>query len=206
MQHIEYRGTCDLPKSHVPVNCHMMPIVQGDPDSLPEWCAPYRGFVRKHALERGEIGYLTVQESHVQEGKSQRGYSRLGSRRNVHVEVGWLEGLLCWGSVPTWGGNANVILDPDTRVLIANSIPDTCQIWDGQEWAHTQDGDLGEHLDRYPEASGKRMADSALWEIGILTPHECLVQSAGGFRQFVRLVGRGVTGREPYFTHNPRLA
>jgi hypothetical protein len=39
-------------------------------------------------------------------------------------------------------------------------------------------------------------------EIGILTPHESLPVMADFNRQFLRIVGSGVHGREEYFTQN----
>jgi hypothetical protein len=39
-------------------------------------------------------------------------------------------------------------------------------------------------------------------EIGILTPHESLPVPADVRRQFLRIVGSGVHGRELYFTEN----
>ena len=39
--------------------------------------------------------------------------------------------------------------------------------------------------------------------IGIFTPHECVPQPTTAPRQFLRIVGRGVAGREDYFTINP---
>lgn len=206
METIIKRNNIEFPK-FAGVKCNMMPIVQGDSSTLPDWCKQYSDFVEQNTLEPGEIGYLTIDESFVEANTSQRGFSRLGAQRNVHVEVGWgQEKYLCWGSPsPLWGGGYSVTLDPTTRVLIANSVSDTCQVWDTEEKRHTDDGDLGHYLGWYPAESGTSLKQNELYELGILTPHECVPQEKAGLRQFVRLIGSGVTGRESYFTQNPNL-
>lgn len=42
-------------------------------------------------------------------------------------------------------------------------------------------------------------------KIGILTPHESLPVREHFLRQFLRIVGAGVHGREEYFTINPLM-
>ena len=71
--------------------------------------------------------------------------------------------------------------------------------------SHTDDGDLSEYIDRYPEHTGKMLKSGEVAKIRIFTPHECISQKESGFRQFFRIVGKGVTGREEYFTVNPLL-
>jgi hypothetical protein len=43
-------------------------------------------------------------------------------------------------------------------------------------------------------------------KISIFTPHECISQTKSANRQFFRIVGKGVTGREDYFTINPLVS
>jgi hypothetical protein len=91
-------------------------------------------------------------------------------------------------------------------VLIANSIEDTCRVWDDViEMSPTIDGDLSAYIDRYPEETGRLMKAGEVANISIFTPHECVVQKRSGVRQFFRIVGVGVTGREEYFTINPLM-
>lgn len=70
------------------IKCTMMPFIQGDHQSVPEIYQPYAKIINKNFLEKGEIGYLTIHESVVEAGKSQRGFNDLGINRNVHIEVG----------------------------------------------------------------------------------------------------------------------
>lgn len=193
------------------ISCNMMPFIQGDSSSLPEKYKSYSDIIDSNYLEKGKVGYLTIDEKVVKANNSQRGYNSKGVDRNVHIEVGrfkWDEKLNNrWGSGTgnRWGGHANVLLDDNTKVLISNSIDDTCRYWDVIEKALTPDGDLSEYLDKYPIESGILMKSGDLAEISIFTPHECVVQTKTQERQFFRIVGDGVSGREDYFTINPKV-
>lgn len=183
------------------IKCNMMPFIQGDSSSLPEKYKSYSEIVDEQFLEKGEIGFLTIDESFVRAGKSQRGYNSKGLKRNVHIEVGIREDINHWGGVP-WGRGAKVLLQDDTKALIANSISDTCRVWDVLEKSETLDGDLSEYIEKYPENTGFLMKSGDVAEISIFTPHECIPQKDSGPRQFFRIVGKGVSGREDYFTIN----
>jgi hypothetical protein len=187
------------------IKCNMMPFIQGDSSSLPEQYKSYSDIINKNYLEKGEIGFLTIDESFVQGGKSQRGYNSTGINRNVHIEVGRCENINRWGGSggSSWGGRYNTVLDDNTMVLIANSISNTCRLWDMEERSYTRDGDLSAYIDRYPEHTGTMLKSGELAKISIFTPHECINQEQSGNRQFFRIVGKGVRGREEYFTINP---
>ena len=184
----------------------MMPFIQGDASSLPDAYKPYAKIINENYLEKGEIGLLTIHESFVEGGKSQRGYNSMGINRNVHIEVGRHEKLNCWGGSgggSSWGGKYKTLLDDQTMVLIANSISDTCRVWDVKEMAFTKDGDLSAYIDKYPAETGMILKSGEVAKISIFTPHEAINQTQSGKRQFFRIVGKGVKGREDYFTINP---
>ena len=44
------------------VKCNMMPFVQGDSSSLPDMFKPYSKIIEENYLEKGEVGYLTIDE------------------------------------------------------------------------------------------------------------------------------------------------
>ena len=186
------------------IKCNMMPFIQGDSSSLPEEYKSYSSIIDENYLERGEIGHLTIDESFVESNTSQRGFNSFGINRNVHIEVGRLPIGNKWGSC-SWGGKSNTLLADSTEVLIANSIDDTCRVWNVLEKRYTIDGDLSEYLNDYPEESGELLKSGELRRISIFTPHECIIQPFSANRQFFRIVGRGVKGREDYFTQNPLL-
>lgn len=189
------------------IKCNMMPFIQGDPNSLPELYKPYYGIIENNYLQKGEIGFLTIDESFVKAKKSQRGFNDLGIERNVHIEVGRNELSNYWGSGggSSWGGHNKTLLADDTMVLIANSISNTCQFWDTKETAFTKNGDLSAYIDKYPSETGIKMQCGEVAKISIFTPHECINQKEDSKRQFIRIIGKGVTGREDYFTINPLI-
>lgn len=182
----------------------MMPFIQGRPTSLPAAYGSYSDIIKNNFIEKGEIGFLTIDESFVEGGKSQRGYNSKDINRNVHIEVGRCKDVNSWGGC-SWGGKVNTILDRNTKVLIANSISDTCRIWNVIEKRYTEDGDLSAYIDDYPEETGFLLNMGEVAKISIFTPHECIPQPYSSERQFFRIVGKGVQGREEYFTRNPCL-
>jgi hypothetical protein len=189
------------------IKCNMMPFIQGDSASIPDEYKPYSSIIDSNFLEKGELGFLTIHESFVDHGKSQRGFNSFGIDRNVHIEVGRNERANYWGSGggSSWGGGYKTTLDDDTMVLIANSLSNTCRFWNTIEKSYTKDGDLSEYIDRYPEHTGIMMKSGEVAKISIFTPHECVNQRESGKRQFFRIIGKGVRGREDYFTVNPLL-
>lgn len=189
------------------IRCNMMPFIQGDSSSLPEIYKSYSKIINENFLEKNEIGFLTIQESFVNRGNSQRGYNSTGINRNVHIEVGrQIEKINSWGSGgSSWGGKYKTILDDNTMVLIANSVSDTCRIWNTKEMRYTKDGDLSAYIEDYPENSGIMLKSGEVVKISIFTPHECVNQQQSCARQFFRIVGKGVIGREDYFTINPLI-
>ena len=185
----------------------MMPFIQGDSSSIPEEYKSYASVIDRNYLEKGELGWLTIDEKFVETGKSQRGYNSRNINRNVHIEVGVFNNSYKWGNRQGygWGGKPNVSLKEDTMVLIANSVDNTCRYWNNLEKRFTQDGDLSEYISDYPEKTGILLKSGELAKINILTPHECVNQDYSSNRQFIRIVGKGVKGRESYFTINPLL-
>ena len=187
------------------IRCLMMPFIQGDSNSLPEEYKPYSQIIDNNYLEKGEIGLLTIDESYVKKGAVQRGYNSTGIDRHVHIEVGQCEAGNRWGNGgnSSWGGGYKTLLDDSTEVLIANNIDDTCKVWDVKDFSYTRDGDLSHVIDKYPERTGVLMKSGQLVKMSIFTPHECINQEQDSNRQFIRIIGKGVTGREDYFTTNP---
>jgi hypothetical protein len=187
--------------------CYMMPFIQGRPESLPEQYRSYADIVEKWAFEgqEGELGLITIDETYVEAGKSQRGYG--AGDRTIHTEACLSNNTIRWGGPPppSWGRDAPVLLERDLRVLIANSIADTCMVWDTKVEDTTPDGDLSMRAAEFPRTSGRMMASGELMEIGIFTPHEPIPQKHSGNRQFFRIVGKGVQGRDTYFTRNEKL-
>lgn len=184
----------------------MMPFIQGDSSSVPdEIKQQYGAIIENTFIDKGEIGFLTIDESFVDSGKAQRAY-RSKTNRALHTEAGLRPNkLYSWGSVPVWGGGTAVTLDRDVKVLLANNIDNTCALWNSEHENTSEDGDIGHFADMYPLDDAVMMKAGEVHKISILTPHESLPVKESGKRQFIRIISSGVHGREPYFTKNPLM-
>jgi hypothetical protein len=200
------------------LKCNMMPFIQGDSKSIPSEYKAYSDIINNIYLEKGLIGYLTIDESFVEGGKSQRGFNSKGIDRNVHIEVGTLTKQKMFGSCDgsiggswgdSWGSSgkkSKTFLHRDTQVLIANSLSNTCRYWNNIETRYTDDGDLSEYIKDYPEKTGILMKSGEVARLSIFSPHEAILQPQSANRQFFRIIGDGVIGFEDYFTKNPLMA
>lgn len=203
-------GGCEMRQIKFPeysgIRCLMMPYVQGEALSVPDKYAPYREIVSSLFFRKGDIGFLTIDESPVQAGKPHRG-KRAKFGRALHTEAGRNPdtSLYRWGG-GNWGGNESVTLDRDVRILLANSIDNSAAIWDGEYPDTSIDGDIGDVADLYPYETATFMRAGDVHEIGILTPHESIPVARAVNRQFLRIVSSGVHGRAEYFTENPLVA
>jgi hypothetical protein len=213
------------------VRCLMMPYVQGDPASVPDEYEAYRDIISSVFIKCGDIGFLTIDESLAVAGKPHRG-ARSRYARALHTEAGILRGVYAWGGStptygwggeriykwgdatpepvfrwgggsPSWGGRRAVTLDRDVRILIGSSVAESCAVWNAEHADTSEDGDIGHVADLYPYRDAHLLAAGEVCEIGILTPHESLPVKVDTHRQFLRIVGAGVHGREDYFTVNP---
>lgn len=187
------------------LRCLMMPYIQGDPSSVPAEYGAYAGILELLAIERGQIGYLTIDESPVVAGRPHRG-DRAKHGRAIHTEAGVHRGIYGWGGGGLrWGTSHTVTLDMDVQILLANNLDGSCAVWGATHADTTEDGDIGHVADLYPMADATIVRAGDVHQIGILTPHESLPVKASGHRQFLRIVGSGVHGREEYFTKNPLM-
>lgn len=185
------------------LRCLMMPYIQGEPDSVPEQYHAYADIIRAAVIDRGDIGYLTIDESVAVAGKPHRG-ARARYDRALHTEAGRRRGLYAWGGNP-WGDGDHVTLDGDVEILLANNLDDSCAVWDATHADTSNDGDIGHVAHQYPYRAALMMKAGEVHRIGILTPHESLPVREAFHRQFLRIVSSGVHGSEPYFTRNPLL-
>lgn len=182
--------------------------------SVPVAFSPYAKIIESVFVKRGDIGFLTIDESPVVKGKPHRG-ARAKYGRALHTEVGRIPGVYCWGG-GTWGTPSpsptpaprpkpKVTLDRATRILLASNMDRTTAVWDAEHEDTSEDGDIGYAAEEYPYATAKILENGEVCEIGILTPHESLPPDRDFNRQFLRIIGSGVYGREDYFTINPKI-
>lgn len=189
------------------LRCLMMPYIQGDERSVPDAYTPYWDIIRSVFVKRGDIGFLTIDESRAAAGKPHRG-KRARYARALHTEAGRDRNRIYqWGDGGGWGapdgGGHRVTLERGVRVLIASNLDHSCAVWDAEHEDTSSDGDIGHEAEKYPYSEARFLKAGELAEIGILTPHESLPVAKDFNRQFLRIVSSGVHGRESYFTENP---
>lgn len=187
------------------IRCLMMPYIQGDPMSVPEqYRKGYEDILSSVFIKKGDIGYLTIDESTVTAGNPHRG-DRAKFGRALHTEAGVDPNkIYCWGGAG-WGRTHKVELERDVQVLLANSIDASCALWNAEHENTSLDGDIGDYANQYPYSDAIMMGAGEVHQIGILTPHESLPIKQSGKRQFLRIISSGVHGREPHFTTNNLL-
>jgi len=163
------------------VNCNMLPIIIGDPGSVPEEYAQYCDMMNLCDIEpeeNGRVGYLSIAEFQVRAGASQR-------RPGIHTEA-VNDGGVGYG----WGWGAGGML-PGRRkqgLYLASTVDASCQAWNQEvEPGTTRDGreDLRQILDQSPSCI---MKASTLYWMTDKCPHEALPQQNAGPRQWFRLV------------------
>lgn len=186
------------------IRCLMMPYIQGDTSSVIEDYAPYAKILETVFIKKGDLGFLTIDESVAVKGTPHRG-ARAKYARALHTEAGRPPGYKIWTWGGGWGGKLNVSLERDTKILLANNLDDSCAIWDAEHEDTSDDGDIGHLSNLYPYSNATFMRAGEVREIGILTPHESLPVKETCNRQFLRIISSGVYGREPHFTRNPLM-
>lgn len=187
------------------VRCLMMPYIQGDANSVPQEYEGYADILSSIYLKRGEVGFLTIDESLVTSGLPHRG-QRAKYGRALHTEAGVLpERLYVWGG-GGWGKSHRVTLNGDVKILLANNLSGSCALWNAEQRETSPDGDIGYLSESFPYASATFMQAGEVHEIGIFTPHESVPVSCNFNRQFLRIISSGIHGREEYFTVNPKVA
>ena len=188
------------------LRCLMMPYVQGESNSVPQQFNPYAEIINSVYFKKGEIGFLTIDESPVTKGLPHRG-ARSKTSRALHTEAGRQpDKLYAWGGGGEWGGKPNVTLDGDVGILLSNNLNDSCAVWDAVYPNTSIDGDIGHVSHLFPYKTAIFLKAGEVHKIGILTPHESLPVRHNFNRQFLRIISSGVHGREPYFTKNPLMA
>eukprot|EP00930_Biecheleria_cincta_P038025 TRINITY_DN26125_c0_g1_i1.p1 TRINITY_DN26125_c0_g1~~TRINITY_DN26125_c0_g1_i1.p1 ORF type:complete len:351 (+),score=49.11 TRINITY_DN26125_c0_g1_i1:34-1086(+) len=173
------------------ININMMPFRMGDISSVPEEYQHYWPLLLACELpnsELGRIGYLSIHESWVEQGTSQR-------RPGLHVESSNImleEGGKFVPTIASWG-NAFGCREAG-GIYMGSNVSQSCQIWN---WKITDPemllGPLGciEHL-RETLGDGIHMQAGEIWWLTDLTPHESLPLAERQYRQYFRLVTSSV--------------
>jgi len=198
--------TIDFPAS-TGISINMMPFVIGYKTTLPEEYRQYWPMIvacKGLRQEEGHIGYLTIHESTVSAGSSQR-------RPGLHVETPGVimtnGGETAMSVLAHWGGG-------DTGdgyqllggIYMASNVSKTTKVWNVQvKEPHLMVGDLGdiEHLRDELDEGTILDAGELIWFTDT-TPHESLEVLADMHRQYFRLVTSKVSvWYDSHSTKNP---
>ena len=200
------------------ININMMPFVMGRDfreTRLPRYLRRYWDQIIKHCImdsEVGKIGYLTIHESYVDEGTSQR-------RPGIHTESPGVVMLKdSKGCVMNryfgWGGGHSFNfkeMELEGGIFMASNVENSCRVWNCEILRPEVDsldvvgkhGDI-EHLREFLPADSETMTAGHVYWITDRTPHESLPLKKGTYRQFFRLVTSLVAAWfEDHSTKNP---
>jgi len=144
---------------------NMMPIIMGELDSLPQELQGYQDMIMATQLKHQTVVYLTVHESMVEKGSTQR---RPGIHTDATSKLGWGTG---------WGGGTK-----DKGIYLASS-DGRCRVWNYL----TQEVDEMGALEA-PNAPSVVTEPNMMYWMTDRTPHESLPCEKTGTRQFFRLV------------------
>jgi hypothetical protein len=172
MKNLKKIDVVEFPKSKG-ININMMPFIMGDMATIPEEYRHYAQMIEACNIpksEIGKVGYLTITESDVTKGESQR-------RGGVHVEK---------HPNRNWGGGGGAWGGYKGGLYMSSNVSNSCRVWDH----YVEDpGNMGdcEHL-RNDLGEGELLQEGELVWMTDGTPHESMSIEEGTHRQFFRLV------------------
>lgn len=180
-------GTVEFPPP-AGITVNMMPFVLGVPATIPTHLHGYLPLVDAcdvEASEHGKVGYLTITETQVHAGSSQR---RGGAHTEAHPHAGWGGG--------GWGGGhwLDGTQQRPRRVgglYLASNMPGTTRVWD-RAVLDPGPGGSCEHLDDDILGTARDLDAGELVWMTDHCPHASMPAPTDGVRQFFRLVTSAV--------------
>lgn len=201
------------------ININMMPFVMARmfaETKLPQYLRTYWDQILILCMsnsEIGKIGYLTIHESYVRGGETQR-------TPGIHTES---PGVVLFKESSTgkksysaslfrWGdGQLTAKQELKGGIYMVSNVPDSCKIWnckilppvDNSPDIVGEHGDI-DHLRSFLPGNSQMMHANTVYWLTDRTPHEALPLSTGKYRQFVRVVTSQLTyWHEAHNTKNP---
>lgn len=168
------------------IDINMMPFVLGDINTLPSYLHKYSYHINKSSANvnynlLGKVAYLTIQESFVEKGNTQR-------RPGLHTDATKIlikDQNFNTASTISWGGG------PYGGIIIWSDVPETTKIYNCivKDEHIGEGGDLG-YMREIIEESDNSITNlgGELIYITDHTPHEALPMKESGYRRFFRLV------------------
>ena len=200
------------------ININMMPFVMAkrfNETKLPDYVRTYWDQILVQCIvnsEVGKIGYLTIHESFVEKGATQRTPGIHTESPGVVMFKGGKGKLSFTLRNYHWGkGGVSTNQELQGGIYIASNVPNSCKVWnckilppeDNSPDVIGEHGDI-EHLRSFLPPSCEVMDANTVYWLTDRTPHEALPLSKEVYRQFVRVVTSQLTyWHEEYNTKNP---
>lgn len=181
MRELQFCGHVTFPEP-ADVSVNMMPVIPGDPSTNP--FPQYQGMIWRCSYDADRVWYLTINESLVRAGSSQR-------RGGVHIEAPgpgrFGGGSPGGGHGGGWGGGSSSGGLRD-GIYMASNVAGSCRAWN----VRVEDRDPHGGCER-PEGQGVLLGAGELWWMTDHCPHEALPVDADTYRQFFRLIAPDVS-------------
>lgn len=163
------------------VKVNMMPFIMGDLNSIPEEYRQYDELIKECPIpesEFGKVGYLSINESFVPAGKTQR-------RRGLHTDATHLGRN--GGRHGGGHGGRDKYGTGSAGIFLASNVSNTCCVWDT---TILNPGYLG-NCEKFRSKLGKpiNLKANRLYWIADITPHEALPLNRDVYRQWFRIAG-----------------
>jgi len=196
--HCRPRGVAEFPEP-TGININMMPFILGRKDSIPAQYQHYWPLIQQCCIDESElknIGYLTIQESLVSAGESQR-------RQGLHIESpgsltlsgAFVDQRMDWGC----GIVRRDLSRVEGGIYMASNVPHSCKLYDVKiKDPAAAAGPLGcmEHM-RDLLGEGVDMEAGVIYWLTDATPHEALPLESTTPRQFFRVVSSALSAWYP---------
>jgi hypothetical protein len=174
------------------VRIMMMPVIIGNPDSIPEFVKQYRALFEAMCGDAsasdhaGGVGYMTVDEQYVKAGKSSR-------RKGLHVDGAGKETVI--RRIPGGPAEGTVVHVSGGRCfgaigngMLTVSTPSGCKAYNQTFTGRWGDEGECEHMrSQCMESASRVFEPSMMYWLDGLCVHESLPMDVDTRRQFVRL-------------------
>ena len=193
------------------IKINMMPYIFGGEKfksyKLPSYLKPYFQIIKHCYGSRHDINkvfYLTIHESEVEPGKSQRCpgvHIDNSGPLKINTEEDYVEGEGIGSTIYIWSNGEFKNECISGGIFIASNVPNSCRLWDCQiEKDFTNGSEITgengecEHMREFLPADKELVLEkNKLYWITERTPHESLPLQNGTYRQFIRVVTANVS-------------
>ena len=169
------RITSTIFPTYLGIDINMMPFIMGDIESIPHEYQHYYPLIKACNIpeaELGKVGYLSIMESLVLKGETQR-------RPGVHIERPSNESSWGgWGGGSSWGGAGGLYM--------GSNIDNMCRVWNKYIQSPGPLGDCSHLVNSLGEPT--LLKGNEIYWMHDRCPHESISIDRDVFRQWFRVV------------------